>query len=222
VSRFSLYTLALLLALSAGCSSIGVCEADARQNPLRTIYVVKRGWHTGIAVAKADWPNRQWPVLSQFPEVDYLEFGWGDARFYQAERETLWLGLRAALWPTSSVVHVIGIRDPIAANADADELVDVTVSRDGLRALSESIEAEFASVSARPTTLSAAPAPNRFYDARGRFYFPRMCNWWTASRLHEAGCPITPWTVLTASRVMREAHVFAVCSEPVMKDRTRH
>ena len=56
--------------------------------------------------------------------------------------------------------------------------------------------------------LLLAPAPNRFYRAHRSFYFPRMCNWWISRRLEAAGCPIRAWTVVTASRVMREARGF--------------
>ncbi len=58
-------------------------------------------------------------------------------------------------------------------------------------------------------TLRAAPDPNRFYKGRQRFFFPRMCNWWTATRLREVGCPVSPATVIFASRVMEEARACA-------------
>jgi uncharacterized protein (TIGR02117 family) len=201
----------LLICALPGCATGGNCLNDATPpESVRSIYIVKRGGHTGMAFATVDWPNRDWSVLSDFPDSDYLEFGWGDERFYQAERETLWLGTRAALWPTSSVIHVIGVRRPLGENAQAEDVVEVRVSADGLRNMAESIEREFtqAKPSATPVSLSAAPKPNRFYSARGKFYFPRMCNWWIASRLAEASCPIQPWTVVTAGRVMREARGF--------------
>lgn len=185
-------------------------RAGASVDDLRPIYVIRRGWHTGVAIAKHDWPNQEWGLLEDFPDSNYLELGWGDARFYQAERNTLWLGVRAALWPSSSVIHVIGLRDPIS-DAQADAVVAVQVSLAGLRVLTEAVEQEFAGERPLHTgrTLGAAPAPNRFYEARRSFYFPRMCNWWIAMRLKEAGCPIQPWSVITASRVIREARGFA-------------
>jgi uncharacterized protein (TIGR02117 family) len=177
---------------------------------VRSIYVVKRGWHTGIAIASADWPNREWSVLADFPNSDYLEFGWGDERFYQAEPETVWLGIRAALWPTSSVVHVIGVRSPFMQNADANDIVELRVSAEGLRQMAEAIEREFTRPApvATPVSLRAAPKPNHFYSAKRKFFFPRMCNWWVAARLEEANCPIQAWSVVGASRILREARAF--------------
>jgi hypothetical protein len=186
-------------------------DQGERLESLRTIYVVRRGWHTGVVVAKQDWPNREWALLEEFPDSAYLEFGWGDERFYQAEKNTFWLGMRAALWPTSSVVHVIGIREPTADDVRADEIVAVRVPITGLRTLTHAIEREFAGARPVRTGVSASgmPVPNWFYEAKRSFYFPRMCNWWIASRLAEAGCPIRPWSVIAASRVMREAREFA-------------
>lgn len=184
----------------------------ASPDSLRTIYIVRRGWHTGVAVAVSDWPNQAWTVLNDFPRVDYLEFGWGDERFYQAEKNTLWLGSRAALWPTSSVIHVIGLQTPIATNVHADEIVAVRIPLEGVRRLTAAIEEEFAGERPTPpsgSALASAPSPNRFYKSERRFFFPRMCNWWIARRLQNAGCPIQPWSVITASRVIREARGFA-------------
>jgi hypothetical protein len=102
---------------------------------------------------------------------------------------------------------VIGLRAPLPANAHADEIVEVHIPVAGLNELAHAIEQEFAGTHPVTTgaSLSAAPEPNRFYKAQGRFFFPRMCNWWIARRLQEAGCPVVPWTVISASRVMREA-----------------
>lgn len=201
----------LLVCSLPGCATSGACiDRDTPPEQTRTVYLVKRAWHTGIAIASADWPNRNWSVLADFPNSDYLEFGWGDELFYQAEPETLWLGIRAALWPTSSVIHVIGLRNPIAEHIHADDIVEVRVSADGVRRMAEAIEREFteSTPTATPVSLKAAPKPNHFYSAKRKFFFPRMCNWWIATRLKEANCPITPWTVVGASRIMREARSF--------------
>jgi uncharacterized protein (TIGR02117 family) len=207
----SLVAVLLLICARPGCATDGACLDDSTPPELvRSIYIVERGWHTGIAIAAADWPNRDWSLLAQFSDSDYLEFGWGDERFYQAESETVWLGIRAALWPTSSVIHVIGVRSPIVENIDADEIVEVRVSADGLRRMAEAIEREFTerTPTATPVSLSLAPKPNHFYSAKRKFFFPQMCNWWIASRLEEAGCPIQPRTVVTATRILREARSF--------------
>ena len=189
---------------------------DAPAESLRSIYVVRRGWHTGIAVATDDWPNRGWSLLRDFPEADYLEFGWGDASYYQTERPSVWQGSRAALWPTASVIHVIGLREPVPDNAQARDIVEVRVPVDRLHSLATALEREFADAAPVPTgtTLRTAPDPDRFFAGRRRFYFPRMCNWWTAGLLRDAGCAVTPATVIFAAQVMREARECAAAISP--------
>ncbi len=202
----------LLASLLAGCASNDACyEPGVPEETLRSVYVIKRGWHTGVAVAAADWPNRNWSVLADFPRSRYLEFGWGDARFYQAEEETWWLAVRAAFFSTSSAIHVIGFQDPTPNALIADEVIEVRVSAEGLRQLAQAIEQEFAQSAPAPNgaSLEATPKPNEFYEGKRRFFFPRMCNWWTAKRLNEGGCPIAAWSVVSANRILREARGFA-------------
>lgn len=210
----SLSATVLLAALISGCASNDACYAPATPHEsLHSVYVVKRAWHTGVAVAAADWPNRNWSVLADFPDSRYLEFGWGDARFYQApaEDETWWLAIRAAFFSTASAVHVIGFDHPTPEALLAEEVIEVQLSADGLRKLTASIEAEFKDNTPRSfgAPLHGTPEPNKFYYAKRRFFFPRMCNWWTSQRLQDGGCPIAAWSVVSANRVIREAKGFA-------------
>ena len=207
-----LLSLCALVLLLAGCASNDACyEPTTSPESLRSVYVIKRAWHTGIAIAATDWPNQDWSVLRDFPDSRYLEFGWGDARFYQAEEESFWLGIRAAFFSTSSAIHVIGFNRPATDALLADEVIEVRVSAEGLRQLAQSIQQEFAQTEpvANGAALNATPAPNEFYSAKRRFFFPRMCNWWTARRLEEASCPIAAWSVVSANRIIREARGFA-------------
>ncbi len=208
----SLFAAVLLMGTLSGCASNDACyEPATPPESLRSVYVVKRAWHTGIAVAVDDWPDREWSVLADFPRSRYVEFGWGDARFYQAEEETWWLAIRAAFFSTASAMNVIGFDEPTPQALRADEIIEVRVSEEGLRQLASSIEAEFKEAAPEPmgVPLRGLPEPNKFYPGKRRFFFPRMCNWWTAQRLHDGGCPIAAWSVLSANRVIREAQGFA-------------
>lgn len=201
----------VLIAVLGYLSACSVSSSHDQQTPraqaAHSIYVVRRAWHTGIAVAASDWPNRDWPLLAQFPDTPYLEFGWGDAVYYQADEKTLGMTLAAVFWPTDSVMEVQGL-ERVRAGASPDyESVEVHVSAEELRALAAQIERSFAGEALRPTgkaTLTVE-GPRRFYHAEGRFQFFRMCNHWTAQRLKAAGCSIRPLPVITASRVLSEA-----------------
>jgi uncharacterized protein (TIGR02117 family) len=210
ILRKLLVVFLLLLALSA-CSGASRCYSDADSMAGRhSIFVVRRGFHTGIALRAEDWPDRGGKLLQDFPGARYLEFGWGDAAYYQAQEKTIGMTLAAVFWPTDSVMEVIGLNAVSMQRSDDYEAVEVPLSDAGWRALVASIAASFAGNEITPTgtAFTTAAGQSRFYHARGHFYFPRMCNRWTAERLKSASCPIQAWSVVTASRIMREAHRF--------------
>lgn len=200
----------LLLGLCA-CSSASRCYSDAdAASATHSIYVVRRGFHTGIALRADDWPDRTGKLLQDFPYARYLEFGWGDAAYYQAQEKTVGMALAAVFWPTQSVMEVIGL-DAVSTQRSEDyEAVEVSLSDAGWHALIASIAGSFAGDKVAPTgtAFTTAVGQSRFYHARGHFYFPRMCNRWTAERLKSASCPIQAWSVVTASQVMRETRRF--------------
>lgn len=172
-----------------------------------SVYVVRRAWHTGIAIPAAAWPDPTWPVLADFPDARYFEFGWGDAVYYQSETKTVRMALAAVLWPSDSVIEVIGTSAEMPQANDAFEAVEIRASAQELAALVTSVRASFADDGATPTgeLRAYADGPARFYAARGKFGLLKMCNAWTAERLKVLGCSVGRLPVLTSSRVLREA-----------------
>jgi uncharacterized protein (TIGR02117 family) len=206
-----LVLIVLMVGAAAGCSSAAPCFSRTDAETLRSIYVVKRGWHTGIVVAKDEWPSQSWPLLADFPQARYLEFGWGEATFYQAEETTFGMLVDAAIGPSPSVVQVTGLRQLSLEPAQDFEIVRLHVSAAGFAALAQSIAGSFADGPLAPTgkVYTSDSLTIRYYRARGSFYFPRMCNRWVAEKLEAGGCPVQSWSVVTAGRVMRDARGFA-------------
>jgi uncharacterized protein (TIGR02117 family) len=189
--------------LLAGCSGHRTLPDSERS---QVVYVVRRGWHTGIAVGTADWPQSDWPVLSSFANARYIEFGWGDATFYQADEPTVRMALAAALWPSATVMEVVPLQEPPPPGMDDFEAVALHVSDVELKAIASSIDASFAHP-ASPTgkTYRTAGGEARFYHARGEFHLFRMCNRWTAEVLELAGCSVSPRLAMTAGQVLKAA-----------------
>src|SRR4030095_8714249 len=165
----------------AGCSGERTV-ADSERS--QVVYVVRRGWHTGIALAAADWPQRDWPLLASFADARYLEFGWGDAAFYQADKPTVGMALAAALWPSATVMEVAPLQAAPPSGADDYDSVAVHVSDAELKAIASSLDASFAQpITPTGKTYRTAGGEARFYHARGEFYLFRMCNRWTSELL---------------------------------------
>lgn len=200
------FAAAVLLACAVLCG----CSSSAERAPVdaersRVVYVVRRGHHTGIALAVVDWPNRDWSVLASFPQARYLEFGWGDADYYQTPDPTIGMTLAAVFWRTPTVMEVIPSH--VIAEGFADtETVTLHVSDAELHAIAESIDGSFVQP-IHPTGNGYSVAAGRalFYDARGKFHLFRMCNRWTSERLQLAGCSVRSGLVMTASQAITAA-----------------
>lgn len=72
----------------------------------RQVMVISTGWHTDIILRAEDIPPETLPEIADFSDARYVMFGWGDRDFYMTPEPGLWITLKAALWPTVSVMHV--------------------------------------------------------------------------------------------------------------------
>jgi uncharacterized protein (TIGR02117 family) len=207
-------------AILCGCSSSTErASSDAERS--RVVYVVRRAQHSGIAVATADWPNRDWSVLASFPQARYLEFGWGDAAYYQAPDPSLGVTIAAVFWPTPTVMEVIPWQ-VVAEGVEDSETVALRVSDAELKAIAKSIDDSF--VQPIRATGNGYPVPSGralFYDARGKFHMFRMCNRWTAERLLLAGCTARPRLIVTASQAIAAAKRCETATPPPTPRSTR-
>jgi uncharacterized protein (TIGR02117 family) len=195
----------LVFLLADGCvRPIKGLYPPAADAPRKTIFVVSHGWHTGLVLPKADLREAKWPMLQDFPHAEYLEFGWGDAGYYPAEHGTLWLAIKAVCWPTPSVIHVAGIEKDVTNSFPESDVVQIDLSEAGLERLSEFIQREFQlSIAGKPIPAGKGLyGDSRFYQGRSKFYFPKMCNQWTACALRAAGCPIRPLTSVSSGKVI--------------------
>ena len=72
-------------ALLAGCAgALQGLYPPAPGELVKPVYVINHGWHTGIAVRRADIPQGVWPEHGDFADFEYVEVGWGDRDFYVA------------------------------------------------------------------------------------------------------------------------------------------
>jgi uncharacterized protein (TIGR02117 family) len=173
-----------LCILLCSCAAVPLPE-EAPGPGERALFVVPQGWHTGIAVRRADIPGALIPEKRDFPQADWLEFGWGDRDFYMSETPGPWTTFKAAFLPTASVVHVVGLRGPLAARFPGSEIVEIGVSQAALERLLRYVHAAFAREAG-----ASRPLGRGFYPGRETFHLLRTCNVWTARALREAGLPV--------------------------------
>jgi len=211
-------TFLLLLILGLyGCATKPY--AIANQSLISTVgnndvYVVSHGWHTGIVVP-ANVIQEQLPLLKdRFADVGYLEFGWGDKGFYQAEEITSGLTVRAVFWPTESVMHVAAVPMSPADYFPDSQVKKLCLSDDALSSLNQFIASSFYRASdsvgdsmgdgALSVLKNGIYGNSQFYKGVGNYYLMSTCNMWTAKGLRSAGIDISPTFKWTADSVMNQ------------------
>jgi len=213
-----IWTLFLALGCLPCAAPVSETLAPSESEPRKTIYLVNHGYHTTIVLRRADIPDNIWPKLGNFPDMEYLEVGWGDMDYYQIPDPHLGFILKAALLPTASVLHIVGFNDHVPAYFPYSEIIRIELSSAGFERLSRTIASSFALDRAGNTT---SPGPGRygnshFYLSRETYHLFNTCNVWTARALRTAGLPITPATATSVGNLMSQARKFGVVvqSEP--------
>lgn len=209
MARLGVCWFLVLLGVTGGCAP-PPSELPRPDEPGVVIYVVGQGWHTGLVIRRQDIAETVWPERNDFPEAQYLEVGWGDQAFYQAEEGSLRLALQASFSSAASVLHVIGLRIPPEAFFLRNEIIAVRLSPRGFTRLSVYIHNTYKK-DAAGQAMALGPgwyADSRFYLAEGRYHLFYTCNTWVAQALQVAGCPINPSRKLTTESVMSRVRTF--------------
>jgi uncharacterized protein (TIGR02117 family) len=189
-----------VLYLLLGCTANGVPEALREAGPTRPVWLVAPGWHTGLLIRRADIPPERLPERADFPDAEYLEFGWGDRDYYQAPEFDLWITLKAALVPTPGVLHVAGFQTHPAGHFAPDDVLRIDLPEPRFRRLLDYVHASFARRGAArlPPLAPGLYGHSHFYAAAGEFHLFNTCNSWIAGALKAAGLPVSPRRALTA------------------------
>jgi uncharacterized protein (TIGR02117 family) len=202
-----------LLQLQTACSaSIMQLASHPPREKDKRVFVVHNNWHAALVVRKADLSQGLVPEQDQFPEAEYLEISWGDRDYFPATEESVGLALRAALWSRGSVLHVVGFRGAVKDYFTEAEIIELALSRESFRRLSEFVSASFirADLIMPAQSQPGLVANGRFYPASGRFSILRTCNTWLAEALKSAGLGISPWYVITAGSLARQVRPYEV------------
>ena len=200
----------VVLVLACGCATPGKgLFPPAENEPVKTIYLVSHGWHAGIVLRRSDTPDAIWSKQPGFPHGEFLEVGWGDSEYYQTPDPHFTVTLKAALLPTSSVLHTVGFNGPVAGYFVNSEVIRIELTEPGFENLYQFIAASFV----RDETGHARPlgkglyGDSRFYRSWETYHLLNTSNAWTARALREAGCPVKPG-ILTVDQLMSQARKF--------------
>ncbi len=173
---------------------------------LRTFYVINHGLHTGIAVNRKDLIDIVPALETDLDNGEYIEVGWGDERFYQARTVTPGLAIQAMLWPTSAVLHIVGIPDTPQRYFSGNEILELSVPQSGYERLLAYIAETFErTANGHITRLGPGLYGNSyFYRATGSFHTFNTCNTWVAKSIEITGYPITSDGIVRAENLLSQ------------------
>ncbi len=219
--------ISFLIVLISACVACATQAQDvdlfppAKNALTRSIYLVNQGWHAGIIVKRADIPDGVWSEHKDLPDSDYLELGWGDRDFYQDAKPNFWVTLKAALWPTESVLHIATFNGSVTNYFANREIIKIELSETGFEKLCRYFSKSYARDDAgKPISLGPGLyGVSRFYLSQETYHMFKTCNVWTAQALRSAGVPITSELTIKVESLMSEARTLGtvVQSKPVSK-----
>ncbi len=195
---------ALLLSCSYRPHAVtGDASRDDSLQATQKAWVADNGWHTSIIVRAAGLDSLIPGLKKHLGEFDYYELGWGDEEFYRARQTTFWMKAKAVLWPTSAVMHVVGIEKNPMTFFPANAIVELELTTNEhqrlLRFLADSFQIADSGIADLGKGLYGR---SRFFRATGDYYACNTCNTWTAKGLASAGYDIWPLFNPTAGGVM--------------------
>lgn len=167
------------------------------------VFIISHGWHTGVMLQAPAAQQRIPQLATDFGDIAYLEFGWGERDFYEAADPGVLAALRA-VFPGASVVHVVGIEDLSSWYLADAGVVKLCLNSDELAALLDFLAGSF-ELSAEGEVLprGRSQAMGRFYNGAGRYHLANTCNVWTARALQSIGMKLSSGNKLTAGSVMK-------------------
>jgi len=174
----------------------------------KDVWVVGHGWHTRVAVRRADVDPAIWPESLDFGEASYLEVGWGDRDFYPKPEPSLWDAIDPVVRATPAALHVGVFETPPEVAFAGQPVVRLSVPAAGLDRLARFIRDHYERDAAgKVARIRPGYYPrSAFYRATGRYHaLTYNSNRWTATALQAAGAPIDPTTVVTSGGLMRRA-----------------
>jgi len=170
----------------------------------KEIFVVSHGWHTGFVIPAQQIQTKLPKLKERFGDTPYIEFGWGDKAFYQAEEATIGIILKAIAWPTESVIHVVAVPKKANEYFLHSEVIKLCLSAAEYSSLISFISNSFYKNKQDEISQlqSGIYGNSQFYKATGHFSLLSTCNKWTAKGLESAGMDIEPTFKLTAGSIM--------------------
>jgi len=175
------------------------------------VHVVEEAWHSGIVIENDEQARSVIPALNDFIWADYVDIGWGDEDFYQSPDIDYWLGAKALLINTPSVVRIAGYKgskEPKLRRADA--AMRFELNGEQYRKMLFFIARSFSSDTAGTPQTIARQANGGVIFYRSVLYYNMFntCNTWVGKAFKQAGFDVNTFMLLTKGQLMERLQPF--------------
>lgn len=203
--KLRLWALLWVLAVS-GCSE-PVAQLKANRPPsTHRVWVAHDKWHAAVIIRATDLAPETLPETRDFPGAEFFEISWGDAEYFPAPSAGVGLAIKAALWSSGSVIHIVGFSGALAKAYPNAQIIEMALPGNSFRQLIGFIDADLDRTDSSKLA-KASPglfSHSRFYPAKSTFSALRTCNTWIAEAFRAAGLPLRTAFVITASSLGRQ------------------
>lgn len=206
---FGLFSVILVALIVVGPGCVGPAhqlDPPPPEQVADSIYIVSHGWHAGIVIEPEDTLEAL-QLRERLPiATDYIEIGWGDAGYYPHPDPGVWTLLKAGLWPTNSVVHVIALDRRVDQYFRGREIVRLLLTRAQSEKLRQVIyEAFQLDAGDDPIYVTDGLYPeSAFFKGSATYHLFHNCNHWVAEVLRAAGFPTRPLFAMTKRQLMHQ------------------
>jgi hypothetical protein len=196
-------------------STVSLPPLPNRTDSLR-VHVVDWGYHTAIILEQPG----SWALGPPGHEsARFIEYAWGDRRFYMEQDYRAHAVFATLFLPTESVTYVEG-RTQLPGRG-ARSLHSRDVSPMEFLAIVGELESSIVrdSLGQRQSPHPATPGyAGRFYPAVGRYLWWSDCNRWTVDRLAAAGLAVGGRGVVFSGQVPRRLRGFSPALDRIGND----
>ncbi len=181
----------------------GISPSLAVAERRRPVWIASNGFHSAFILRVEDLsPDLRLRLRDR--QARWAVIGWGDRNFFMAKPPTVWMAVAAVFWPTQSALHVLPLRQPPELALARSDIVRLALPESAVARLRVYVDSQFArDASGRRVSLGTGFVPtSEFFLGAESFYFPKMCNVWTARGLRLAGVRVASPLAITAGGLM--------------------
>ncbi len=187
---------------------LGPDRKPVPQDPDVLIWLLADKLHTGM-VFPFDWLVESGFVPPEgFGNPRFVSMSWGNRDAYVEKRWlSPWKVMRALFTPSPSVMELIEVDWDVAEVVPHQRIYRRLTDRKHGPEIAEFLnQCTIAGANHRPVTIGPSSwGKGVLLESPQHYFFPRICNVWTAQAIEACGGEMNPWLALGADGVVKQA-----------------